>query len=111
MWRYLKGPQNKIENHPNLVVDVVRDEGKNDVIYAKKRYQQQSGFSQSPEKSHKTKNRGNEKEKAWVPPCENLSSYTQRRAFHYAGGVIAQHLQHSGRRRMYSMSPDKKWLW
>lgn len=31
-------------------MDVVRDEGKNDVVYAKERYQQQSGFSQSPKK-------------------------------------------------------------
>lgn len=53
MWIYLKWSQNKIEHHPHSRMNVIRDEGKNDVIQAKERYQQQSGFSQSPVKEQK----------------------------------------------------------
>lgn len=40
--RYLKGPENKIEHHPHLWVNVIGDESKNNVVYAKERNQQQS---------------------------------------------------------------------
>lgn len=40
----LEGAQNQIEHHPQLWVDVVRDESKNDVVDPKERYQQQRGF-------------------------------------------------------------------
>lgn len=53
---HLKRPQNKIEHQPHLWVDVVWDEGKNDVVYTKERYQQQSGFSQSPTQEAKRRN-------------------------------------------------------
>jgi len=36
-------------------VDVVWDEGENDVVYAKQWYQQQSGFNQPPKKRKKEK--------------------------------------------------------
>lgn len=46
---HLKGAQDQVEHQPLLGLDVVRKEGKNNVVYAKEGYQQQGGFSQSPE--------------------------------------------------------------
>lgn len=46
---HLKRSQNQIKHQPLFGLDVVRKEGKNNVIYAKEGYQQQGGFSQSPE--------------------------------------------------------------
>lgn len=50
MQRYLKWPEDEIEHHPDLRVDVIRNEGKNDVVDPEERDQQQCGFSQSPRK-------------------------------------------------------------
>lgn len=46
---HLKRSQNQIKHQPLFGLDVVRKEGKNNVIYAKEGNQQQGGLSQSPE--------------------------------------------------------------
>lgn len=46
---HLKGSQNQVKHQPLRGLDLVRKEGKNNVVYPKERNQQQGGFSQSPE--------------------------------------------------------------
>lgn len=90
MGRYLKWPQNKIEHHPHLWVNVIGDESKNNVVYAKERNQQQSWFSQSPKNM-----RWEEKEvKRKLSRVRELSQNQNLRAA----------------KLIKLASPDKKWL-
>lgn len=47
---YLEGPQNEIENQPQLGLDLFRDEGEHDEIDPKQRNEEQRGLRQPPER-------------------------------------------------------------
>lgn len=103
--RYLKWPENKIEHHPHLWVNVIGDESKNNVVYAKERNQQQSWFSQSPKNM-----RWEEKKVKRKLMFSRVKVHKGQSRVSVTVQELSQNKNLTAAKLIKLASPDKKWL-